>query len=760
MIDGAMPTTASQTGDRARFSGPQRPRSADHNLPAPLTSLIGRARELQGIGEALRRARLVTLSGPGGVGKTRLALQVAHRQVARRASGVWLVDLAAGSDAPDVPGETARVLDLRSPRGTTATEGLRQHLATRDVLLILDNCEHVVDACAEFAHALLTSCEKVRVLATSREVLNVQGERVWRLEPLAPEDARRLFMERARQRRSEFRADAGTEATVERLCERVDRLPLAIELSAARVGAMSPEEILAGLESQLDALVGRRLAAPRHRTVRATVEWSHNLLDDTEQQALRSLAVFAGGFDAAAAAAVAPGLSADVLTRLVDKSLVSVVESPRGRTRYRLLETVRSYEHELLVQAGELDAARERHLRHFSARAAVERNSWPSLDARRLLAELADDYENVRAALEWAVLSDPCTGMEFYAGAWDLFFVFGQADGRRLGELLLEACPARDRTRVLVQISVGALRMMQVDAEGVRAVEEDARQLSAELGDRALEGWARIFQGLTDTFVGAVEDGRAALTEARNLHREAGVRSGEGKATAALGLIELMSGKPARAKELIEEGLAIQGATGDLWSQGQCHTYLGMIAETTGAEPSRATAHYQQAVEALRPFRDASLLPVALALQGGVLAGRDPARGLRIVAAASALRARVGGQFAPVFLERVERAKSAAEAALGAGADAVWAEGSRLGVDEAIALAFKTSTPRVTAPAGLSAREVEVLRLVSDGLANKAIATRLHLSARTVESHVRHMLAKIGLENRTQLATWARERIQ
>lgn len=760
MIDRAMTTRASQTGQRARSARPQRARSANHNLPAPLTSLVGRERELQGICEAFRRGRLVTLTGPGGVGKTRLALEVAHRQVARRAAGVWLVDLAAGPDTPDVAGETARVLELRSSRGATATDPLRQYLTTRDLLLVLDNCEHVVDACAELADTLLTSSEKLRILATSREVLDVAGERVWRLEPLAPEDARRLFAERARQRRSEFSGDAHTEATVERLCERVDRLPLAIELAAARVGAMSPEEILAGLESQLGDLGGRRLAAPRQRTVRATVEWSHNLLDDTEQRALRSLAVFAGGFDAAAATAVAPGLSADVLTRLVDKSLVSVVKSPYGRTRYRLLETIRDYEYELLMQAGELGAARERHLHHFSTHAGVERDSWPSLAARRLLSELADDYENVRAGLEWAVKSDPCAGMGFYARAWDLFFLFGQADGLRLGELLLDACPTRDRTRVLVQISVGSLRVMQVDPDGVSAIEEEARQLSAELGDRALEGWAWIFQGLSATFSGALAAGRAALTQAVMLHRQTDVRNGEAKAIAVLGLIELLTGQPARAKELVEDALAIQVASGDLWSQGQCHTYLGMIAETSGADLSRATSHYRQAVEALRPFRDGSLLPVALALQGGLLARRDPVRALKVIAAAFATRARVGGQFAPVFRERVERAKSAAEAPLGADANAVWVEGSRLDVDAAVALAFGTSTPRVTSPTGLSAREVEVARLVADGRSNKAIAAQLHLSVRTVETHVRHVLAKVGLENRTQLATWARERIQ
>jgi predicted ATPase/DNA-binding NarL/FixJ family response regulator len=732
-----------------------------HDLPAPLTSLIGRSRELDAIGETLRTTRLVTLSGPGGVGKTRLAVEVAHRQRSRRRDGVWIVDLASSPDAPDVAAETARALDVRSATGVAPTDALRRFLAERDALLVLDNCEHVIAACARLATDLLTSCGELRILATSRELLGVHGETVWRLDPLARDDARRLFVERARQRQPGFMPTEEEDAAIAQVCERLDRLPLAIELAAGRVGVMSVTEILAGIESQLDDLGGAgRVGPPHHRTVRAAVEWSHRLLDSAEQAAFRSLAVFVGGFDAEAARAVAPGLSLDLLARLVDKSLVAVAESLQGRTRYRLLETVREYASELLAEADELDCARDRHFRHFASISPATQPGWPSPGAHLYVHELADDYENVRAALERAVARDPCAAMRLLAAARDLFIMFGQADGRRLAELLLARCPTRDRHRAEVQITAGLLAILVVDAEAAKRVLADALELSAELDEPAHEGWARFFVGLLAVLSGADEAARAHLEPSREIHRRCGHRIGEATATAALGLTFAMTGEHDAARELVEEALAIQTDEGYVWGEGQAHLYLGIIADATGSDSPRASAHYRQAVECLRRYRDATLLPVALVGQAGSLTSRDPARALKVTAAAFAMRARAGGQFAPYYQARANAVRESAEAAVGTGADRVWAEGARLGRDEAIALAFGFKRPRVRSDEGLSAREQEIARLVAEGLTNKEVAAQLQLSVRTVESHVRHALAKLGLANRTQLATWARARIQ
>jgi len=238
------------------------------------------------------------------------------------------------------------------------------------------------------------------------------------------------------------------------------------------------------------------------------------------------------------------------------------------------------------------------------------------------------------------------------------------------------------------------------------------------------------------------------------------VRSGWARATAALGLTFLIAGEPERARELVEEALAVDVAEGDEWGQGHCNLYLGIIADAAAADPAIPTSHYREAVERLRGFRGGPLLPLAMIGQAGVLAARDPGRALRVIAAAHALMDRTGTGLDPYFAGRAERIRAAAQAPLGTDAQRVWAEGGRLAVDEAIELAFGTRTPRPASDGGLTEREHEVAALVAEGLSNRQVAARLHLSVRTVESHVRHALTKLRLVNRTQLATWARQRNQ
>jgi non-specific serine/threonine protein kinase len=520
---------------------------------------------------------------------------------------------------------------------------------------------------------------------------------------------------------------------------------------------MSPTEISASLdERRLELGGGRRPAPAHHRTVRATVEWSYRLLDPDEQRGFRGLGPFVGSFDAAAAEAVA-NITIDVLARLVDKSLVAVVETRARGTRYRLLETVREFADGLLVEAGEAGNALARHLHHFSS-LSEPRPGWPSPAAAQVVASLAEDYGNVRAALEWAATNDPCGGLRLLAGTGDLFSMVGHADGWRLAAELLQRCSERDRYRVMVQITAGVIGFQRGPLDVAQAVLTEAEELAAEIGEEGLRGWAATFLGLIDVFAGRVDIGRERLESAQRILHDHGEPVGEARATAVLGLAFAIDGDDERARELVDAALATCVAEGDRWGQGHSNTYLGIISERLGDEAA-ATRHNRAAIECFRPFRDSSLLPTALVSQASVIARRDPARALKVVAAARAIKTRVGSDFPPFFRERADQVRAAAESALGADAAALWTEGFGLDRDEAIALALGTPAPRPSTVSGLSGREQEVARLVADGLANKEIAARLHLSVRTVETHIRHVLTKLGLPNRTQLATWARDRL-
>jgi predicted ATPase/DNA-binding NarL/FixJ family response regulator len=727
------------------------------SIPAPLTRLIGRAEELEGVTSALGRARLVTLAGPAGVGKTRIAIEVG-REASRRLESVSLVDLATVAADEDVAAETARALGVRGRTGDATTRVLVDYLTDRDALLVLDNCEHVLEACSSFAATLLGACSSLRILATSREPLGIAGELVWRLEPLVPDDAYRLFLERARERRPDLIPDERTETTILEICARLDNLPLGIELAAARVSAMSPQEILAGVEAHLGGLGGRRRAVPaHHRSVGDAVELSYTLLDPVERRAFRSLAVFVGGFDADGALTVAPGMTLDVLARLVDKSLITVIPRKEPPTRYRLLETVRECAMEHLLDEDDADDARTRHLQHFSTVGIPVELGWMSARARAFLQERAADYGNVRAAIEWAAVSDPCAGMRLLAETKDLFFMMGQADGSRLAELVLKGCPERNRYRVEVKIVAGHFAFQLGDIATSTRHTTEAVDMSTEVGDPAVEGSAHWFMGLHQMFAGAPDEARGHFTAARNLHRDVGDRLWDARTTAALGLTYLMGRELDRARELLEEALEIGVAAGDRWSQGQANLYLGILAESSADR--RASSFFREAVECMRPYDDATLLPVALIGLAGTMTDRDPATALKVIAAGWALRAQNGGEFPPFFRAFAERIRTTADRSITTESERLWKEGLRLGVDDAIALVYGTRRPRATRSLGLSDRELDVVRLISEGMSNKQIAARLHISVRTVESHVRHVLTKASLENRTQLATWARERL-
>jgi predicted ATPase/DNA-binding CsgD family transcriptional regulator len=725
------------------------------NLPEPASSFIGRIRHLAESRAALGSSRLLTLAGPGGVGKTRLALELARSQVGLRADGVWLADLATIAEPAAVIAEAASAIGMDPQRAPVTLEAVRDYVGDRDLLLMLDNCEQVIEACARLATELLTGCPRCRVLVTSREPLRIAGETVWRVPPLDPDDAVRLFIERTKRRRGDFQPVDAEDPAIRQLCARLDHLPLAIELAAARITRMTTAEMLERVEGTLALLTrGDRLSLPRHQTMRATIEWSYGLLHADEQRLLRRLAVFVRGFDIAAAIAVAQDSGLDELESLVDKSLVTAELTPSAVTRYQLLETVREFALEQLAAAGEVAAMRERHLQHFVARAEPALQQWLAIGSDAPVHQLDADYDNLRAALEWSVDADPRAGLHLVAATRDLWMRMGQSEGWRLASRLLERSTAPNRDRAGALVAAGHLALTHMRHDEARSLLAEARGLSAKLGDERLNAWATHYEGLSNTLDERADRALELLQAGRALFRRLGMRVGEARALTILGITLLVSKDPTAARTLLEEALAVNKDAADEWGEAVCLTYLGLIAAGAG-DGGGASRHFHRAVDLFRPFNDGVVMPIALVGQAAVLSRADPERAVRVAAAASTLRTNVGGDFPRFVLMRIDEIRKAARASIGEVADRAWSEGSRLHLEDVMPIAFGRTRARRVMPGGLSKRELEVARLVAGGLTNKAIASRLHLSVRTIESHVLNASIKLGVDNRIQLATWA-----
>ena len=520
---------------------PEAPRSLDalpNNLPYGLTSFVGRARELAEVAGVLGGVRLLTLTGAGGCGKTRLALQVAADALARFPDGAWRVELAPVSDPAMVGQAVADAVGARSLPGRSGLDAAVAHLRARRALILLDNCEHVADGVAEVAEALLSGCPDAVVLATSRAPLGLPAETAWRvpslslpehgtgepLDSLADADAVRLFVERATKVRPDFRVGEATAPVLAEVCSDLDGIPLAIELAAARVRLMPIEQVAAGLSDRFRLLTGgTRASLPRHRTLRASVDWSHALLSDEERTLLRRLGVFVGGFTLEAAEQVCAlddserAAIIDVLAALVDKSLVTV-EERGGAARYRLLETVREYELELLREAEELDSVHDRHCGFFLA---LAERAGPAQE----LDVLDKDRENLDAALRWATETD--------------------------GERALRMCAA------LMSWWIQRGPYVARDASCARALGKAGREPTA-LRAQVLSGRARLL-----TAAGTYEAAKAVAQEALELAEEVGEPAQIGAAVGAIGPIALAASDPSSVRPLQRRVRALLRASGE-----------------------------------------------------------------------------------------------------------------------------------------------------------------------------------------------------
>ncbi|HEX5881526.1 MAG TPA: LuxR C-terminal-related transcriptional regulator [Actinomycetota bacterium] len=494
MSDATAPPGAATEASVLLDPGDRAAGAAAHTLPVHLTSFVGRRAELAAVAALLRGRRLVTLTGVGGSGKTRLAARLAADQAERWPDGVWWVELEAVTDPAQVAEVAAATIGVLVEPVQGSLRSLAVQLRDRRMLVCLDNCEQVLEGAAEVAEALLRSGAKVTVLTTSREPLGVAGETVWQVPALSEDDALALFLERASLVRPGFTLDASGEAAVRTMCRRLDGIPLALELAVAWLRTLTPRQIVAGLDDRFALLVrGPRGAVPRHQTLAASIEWSHALLAETDRIVLRRLAVFAGGFGLEAARAVAVGGAVarddvlDALARLVDKSLV-VAEERDGEARYRLLETIRQYAADRLGEAGEAAATRDRHLAWFLAFAeAIEPELRRDLAAWRT--RLEREHDNLRAALDWGLAApDPERGRRLAAGLPWLWHL--HRHGREGLEYLRRAIERAPDDRSTLQARLLTGIALVADTASPLGLEFDAAQralaIATEQGDERL----------------------------------------------------------------------------------------------------------------------------------------------------------------------------------------------------------------------------------------------------------------------------------
>jgi predicted ATPase/DNA-binding SARP family transcriptional activator len=487
------------------------------NLPSPLTSFVGRERERAEIARLLGRARLVTLTGPGGCGKTRLALEAAADALAQLPDGAWFVDLAGLGDPELVAQAAALALGVPIPASRSTLEALVAHLATREALIVLDNCEHLIEACARLAEEVLRAGPGVRVLATSREPLRCADEVAWRVPSLA--EAERLFCDRAAAARKGFDPADDAAGAVEEICRRLDGMPLAIELAAARAAALSLDQIAAHLGESLDLLgAGRRTALTRQQTLRATIDWSHDLLTAEERVLHRRLAVFAGGFTLEAAGevcadgAIARRRVVDLLARLVEKSLVVA-----DGERFRLLDTVRQYAAERLEAAAERDTVGLRHLDWCLALA--EQHDPLAAGPRRSLQALESEHDNLRAGLAWALRRDPQAALRLATRLWRFWLDRGYfAEGNRWLQTTLAAAPEQTPLRVEALLAGAGLSLRLGDPRGFLRHVGDAVSAYRLLGDERATAAALYQHAMFAQFVGRA-DAEALVGEALALAR-------------------------------------------------------------------------------------------------------------------------------------------------------------------------------------------------------------------------------------------------
>ncbi len=649
------------------------------NLPIPATPFLGRERELADVLALLSKpdARLVTLNGPGGAGKTRLGLQAAAEAAEWYPDGVFWVPLAQLRDPKLVLEAAASALDTK--------ESLVDHVADKSLLLLFDNFEHLMEAAVSLSE-LLARCPNLSLLVTSRESLRVPGEHAYPVPPLDPQDGRELFLARARAMLPGFVADE----SVPELCARLEQLPLALELAAARVRVLSPKQLLERLSQRLDLLKGGRGADPRQQTLRATIEWSYELLTSGEQGLFTRLAVFRDGCTLESAEAVCDA-GLDTLESLVDKSLVRVREGDR----FWMLETIREYAAECLDETGEGEALRRRHAEHFCALAeAADLEIWGPQQAD-LLAQLEHDHSNLRAALEWGLQCAPDLALRL---ASSLGFFWSMRGHLREGRSWLEqalAQPAEESSaRASAMFGASLLAALQSDWPEAKRWSVECRHLSLALGESKLAAEALLTLGRA-----TLAEGDAA--EAAGLFREAAASAVEiddmrlvAMSRFNLGYLELVEGHYGAAQTELEAARKGFTVANDRYGIGRSLAALGSVALHRN-QTDEAVVHLQESLRHSRTLADVDDISWALELLGIAWAESDNAAAARLLGAAEALRESLGGALDGVELALHERGLAVLAAGPdSAGAEEAWEAGRKLTADEAVVLALEPVFPK------------------------------------------------------------------
>jgi predicted ATPase/class 3 adenylate cyclase len=736
--------------------------SLPNNLPQQLTSFIGREREMAEVQQLLKSTKLLTLTGAGGCGKTRLSLQVAANLLEEYPNGVWLVELAPLTDPALVPQTIMSALGVHEELGQSVLATLTDYLKSRKLLLVLDNCEHLLAACSNVAAALLRACPSLQILATSRECLGVPGETIWRVPslslPALPRrpsagknlaatlvqyEAVRLFIDRSTAMRPSFAVSDENALAVAQICRRLDGIPLALELAAARVKVLSVEQIAQRLDDRFRLLTGgSRVLLPRQQTLRALIDWSYDLLSEAERLLLRRVSVFAGGFSLEAAEAVCAGDGLeeyevlDLLTQIVDKSLV-LSEEQGQEVRYRLLETIRQYGEEHLRGSGDEAVLRGRHRDWYLQLAEQAEPELRGPEQAMWLDRLETEHDNLRAALTWSVERGEAEAGLRLGAALELFWsVRGYlVEGRKWLTELLALPEARAPTAPGVQAlqGVGVLAYQQGEYDAARSYIEESLSIGRDLGEAVGIADSLCLLGDVALAQGSYPEARSLFEESLSLYRASGDQSGIAGSLNKLGRLAQNQGDDAAARSLFEESLAIQRLLGNQRMIAVLLNNLGWVSHNQG-DLEAAHSFYEEALQIWRELADKADLAVTLInlalvaqeradeaqaihryeeslalfhelgdrygiaaclkeLGGLVLAQAQPERATRLYAAAHALREAMGVPLPPSDSLDYERCLAALREQLGEPAfAAVWAEGSAMSLEQAVAFAAETVT--------------------------------------------------------------------